>query len=524
MYLHKHDKNQSLPFKNESTISVFYVTMYMTPDPLTQTAKERFGISYLFPYQHLVITNILRSSGYFGEEEQEEAPRHQVVLLPTGAGKSLCFMLPACLLEGLTIVVFPLLGLMADQLRRVEDARMKGALLKGGMSQSEKAKIWTSLEDGSLNMLLTNPEMLILPEVREKLKHVKIAHLVLDEAHTIPEWGETFRPACLKLGEVLPELAAQQITAFTATASPQILEKIKSILFSEVDFNLVMANPDRVNIHYEVLPVLSRMQTLTQLVPRIDRPAIIFCSSRRQTEQCALYLRQRLDDQEIRFYHAGLSKELRTDLENWYFESENGILAATCAYGLGMDKPNIRTVIHYTLPSSVEAYLQESGRAGRDRQPCRAILLYHPSDRLREAENPRTDLRERYEKLLTFAEDSETCRRESLLAILEAVPEDCNSCDVCKGEVITVDPTEDAIKKIVRFYRKRFSTRMLKDFLLGRYSREIQQGRYQHSPGFSLLKDWDTDDVNDLIKALVLSGTIRTFRRGSWKGKLTTFK
>ena len=163
-------------------------------DILTRTAAERFGLTYLFPYQRLVITNILRKAGLFSREEAEEAPPNQVVLLPTGAGKSLCFMLPAALLPGLTIVVFPLLGLMADQLRRVEEAGMKGAMLKGGMSRKEKEDIWRSVQAGEIRMLLTNPEMLNLPEVQDKLKDVKISHLVIDEAHTIPEWGETFRP------------------------------------------------------------------------------------------------------------------------------------------------------------------------------------------------------------------------------------------------------------------------------------------------------------------------------------------
>jgi ATP-dependent DNA helicase RecQ len=478
-------------------------------DILNQKAAELFGINYLFPYQHLVITNILRRAGYFGEEEQEEAPQHQVVLLPTGAGKSLCFMLPAFILDGLTIVVFPLLGLMADQLRRVEEAGMKGALLKGGMKKVSRDELWKGVHDGSTQMLLTNPEMMIRPEVQRHLKEVKIAHLVLDEAHTIPEWGESFRPACLELGKILPELRVDQITAFTATASPLILEKIKSILFSDLSFNLVRANPDRVNIYYEVRPVLSRMRTLTELIPQIERPAIIFCSSRRQTEQCALYLRQRLDDQEIRFYHAGLSKELRTELEQWYFNSDSGILCATCAYGLGMDKSNIRTVIHYTLPSSVEAYLQESGRAGRDRQPCRAILLYHPDDRKREDENPRADLRERYEKLLAFAENSEKCRRESLLAILEAEPEDCDSCDVCCGAVMEKDPVEDFILELVQRYRKRFTTRLLKDFLLGRYSKEIRQGYWFRAYGFGYLSGWYPDDVKELINGMEFGEKVR---------------
>jgi ATP-dependent DNA helicase RecQ len=338
--------------------------------------------------------------------------------------------------------------------------------------------------------------------------------------HTIPEWGESFRPACLELGRILPELDVGQITAFTATASPLILEKIKSILFDGLSFNLVRANPDRVNIHYQVRPVLSRMRTLTELLPEIERPALIFCSTRRQTEQCALTLRQRLGDEDIRFYHAGLSKELRSELENWYFDSDRAVLAATCAYGMGMDKSNIRTVIHYALPSSVEAYLQESGRAGRDRRPCRAILLYHPEDRKREEKNPNAELRSRYEKLLAFAEDSKTCRRQSLLAILEAEPEDCDSCDVCCDQVLSKDPEQDHLTALVKRYETRFPPALLQDFLLGRHSRPIRQGLFHRSWGFGSLKDWDPNDVKELIRGAVTRGALRIKDKGIRKGCL----
>ena len=493
-------------------------------DILTRTATERFGISYLFPYQRLVITNILRKAGLFSEEEAEEAPPNQVVLLPTGAGKSLCFMLPAALLPGLTIVVFPLLGLMADQLRRVEEAGMKGALLKGGMDSREKEKLWQSVQTGNTQMLLTNPEMLILPEVQEKLKDVKISHLVIDEAHTIPEWGETFRPACLELGKTFNNLSVEQVTAFTATASPLILGKIQDYLLKDRSFNLVRANPDRVNIHYEVRPVLSRTKGLEDVLKTAERPAIIFCPTRRMCEQTTLILRERINElvpDEIRYYHAGLSPTLRTKREKWFFDSSEGILCSTCAYGMGMDKGNIRTVIHLALPSSVEAYLQESGRAGRDRQPCRAVLLYHPEDRDREKENPRSELRERYGKLVAFAEDSTTCRRESLLAILEAEPEDCDSCDVCRNSVVLKDPAEDTVRKIVRIYKKRFNPRLLGEFLLGRYSSGIRQGRYYRSPGFGIFREWDPDDVTEVIRGMILTEKIRAVKRGSWKGKLT---
>ena len=491
-------------------------------DIITQTAQDNFGITYLFPYQRLVISNILRKAGLFTEEEAAEAPPNQIVLLPTGAGKSLCFMLPAFLLPGLTVVVFPLLGLMADQLRRVKEAGMEGVLLKGGMGQNEKEALWEQVHSGKVRILLTNPEMLILPEVQEKLASVEISHLVIDEAHTIPEWGETFRPACLELGETFQNLQIGQITAFTATASPLILQKIERYLMEGYSYNLVRANPDRVNIYYKVKPVLSRMKALEEIFGNAELPALVFCPTRRSCVQTALELRDRLKSDEIRFYHAGLSPDLRSRTEEWFFQSDRGILCSTCAYGMGMDKSNIRTVIHVALPSSVEAYLQESGRAGRDRAPCRAILLYHPEDREREKENPNREIRERYEKLLAFAGDTNHCRRESLLAILEAAPEDCNNCDVCRGEIEYESGIAERLVSFVEQYKKRFSHPQLQEFLLGRHSHEMRSARYHKSPGFGVLRNWNPDDVSESISGLIRQKRIRRISRGNWKGKLTT--
>ena len=491
-------------------------------DIITQTAREQFGITYLFPYQRLVITNILRRAGYFTEEEAAEAPPNQIVILPTGAGKSLCFMLPSVLLTGLTIVVFPLLGLMADQKRRMDGAEIPSAILKGGLSRDEKEKIWRDLAGNKLKVIITNPEMLTLPEVQKKLEGIPIAHLVIDEAHTIPEWGETFRPACLELGKMLNTLQIEQMTAFTATASPLILEKIQSYLLKEKTFNLVRANPDRVNIHYEVRPVLSRMRGLQEILKTVEKPALVFCATRRQCEQTALELQIRLGFHDVRYYHAGLSPSLRNKREKWFFKSDDGILCSTCAYGLGMDKGNIRTVIHLTLPGSVEAYLQESGRAGRDRNACQAFLLFHPEDEDREKENPRQELKDRYEKLITFASENTRCRRESLLAILEAEPEDCNSCDVCRGTVRLKDPSEELFLEIIRIYRRRFTTKLLREFLLGRHSREIRQGNYHRSPGFGNCRDWKPEDIKETLRGLIATGKVLVIKRGGFKNRLIT--
>ncbi|MEW5817337.1 MAG: DEAD/DEAH box helicase, partial [Spirochaetota bacterium] len=338
-------------------------------DPLTVLAKKHFHIDYLFPYQRLVISNILEAAGVpgfapepgtnplTGEPEVIDTKPHQIVILPTGAGKSLCFMLPASLLEGPTLVIFPLLSLIADQARRLIEAGMKPGILRGGQSRTEREAVWKDVKSGKSRMILTNPETVLHPPVLAKLKELNIKHLVIDETHIVSEWGETFRPVYLDIRRIAAEASVSVVTAFTATASPIILEKIKAILFPDTSPNIVFANPDRPNIRYSVIPTLSKDHTLTELFqpgsPRAaTRPALIFCRSRSGAEMTAHMLRERTGEKGIYFYHAGLEKEEKAEIEKWFFPSQDGVLASTCAYGMGVDKPDIRTVIHRDIPPS----------------------------------------------------------------------------------------------------------------------------------------------------------------------------
>jgi len=328
--------------------------MYMnTHDPITEMAAEHFGISYLFPYQRLVISNILEAAGVpgfapepsvnpvTGEEETRDTSPHQIVILPTGAGKSLCFMLPSLLLAGPTLVVFPLLSLIADQARRLVKAGMKPGILRGGQPKAEREAVFEGARKGDIKMILTNPETALNPAVLQELAALHVRHLVIDETHTVSEWGETFRPIYLDVGHLAIEAGIPMVTAFTATASPLILKKVKEIIFPDTSPNIIAANPDRPNIAYRVIPVISKMRELTAMLAvtsdtAVKRPVIVFCGSRRQTELLAASLRQRLETDQVFFYHAGLSKAEKTKVEEWFFTSTDGVLVATCAYGIGV--------------------------------------------------------------------------------------------------------------------------------------------------------------------------------------------
>lgn len=492
-------------------------------DPITEAARAHFGISYLFPYQRLAVHNILATTGFLGASLQKEAPGGQIIILPTGGGKSLCFQLPAALIPGLTVVVYPLLSLMADQERRLREAGLECRVLRGGQDREEREKLWEDLKEKKIKVLLTNPESLAGEKVRRRLQGLEIVHFVIDEAHCVSEWGETFRPAYLSLGETIGRLDPQVVTAFTATASPVVLDRLMHHIFPRDRPNLVSADPDRPNIHYGVLPVLAKDAALARLLSRsrggMERPAVVFCRSRSGAELTARALQRRLREDEIYFYHAGLERDEKKEIEKTFFDSQKGILAATCAYGLGIDKANIRSVIHRDVPGSVEAYLQESGRAGRDREPARAILLWSSEDlsRLEELDGP--GAQERFSAMLDYCLPGD-CRRSRLLALLGRDLPGCSGCDICDGGAIFQAPGEEKIIRFIRRNRRRFSLDETALVLSGLRDCRTRTRELQGYRGFGDLEGFEERDAVEALEELLRQGKIRRIRRFPWKGRL----
>lgn len=522
----------------------------MPGDLITAAAKEHFGIDYLFPFQRLVICNILRAAGVpgfallpyinpvTGEKETPDTAPHQIVILPTGAGKSLCFMLPARMLPGPTLIIFPLLSLMADQARRVEEAGMQAAVLRGGQASGERRSLWDGINAGKTDMVLTNPETALQKDTLQQIAQAGFSHLVIDEMHTVSEWGESFRPVYLEIGKLTEQTDIPIVTAFTATASDLITEKVKKIVFPGLSPNIVTANPDRPNIGYTVIPSICKDYDLARLLapektgaakstgrpsgppavqpPPLPRPALVFCRSRIGAEMTARYLRRRLEEEDIYFYHAGLSREEKKEVEEWFFASEDGILAATCAYGMGVDKKNIRTVIHRDLSPSIESYLQESGRGGRDRKQAEAVLLYSNEDRetLRRIQDGRE--RKRYAALLRFAENSGRCRREGLLELLGAAPETCFGCDVCRKSVQGESAGEREIMTLIKKRKRRYTKNQAVQILAGRRTCDVQTGELWQEQYFGLLQDWHHEEIESAIEGLIRAGRIKEAGRRLW--------
>jgi len=352
---------------------------------------------------------------------------------------------------------------------------------------------------------------------------VRLSQIVIDEAHCVSEWGESFRPAYLRLGGVIAGLGKNApgeggpvVTAFTATASAPVLEKIERYLFGGLPARRVTGNPDRSGIVYHAKGALVKNLAVRDLLAEHALPALVFCASRAGTEALAAYLRREfagprgLPETEIRFYHAGLSREEKRAVEEWFFTSRRGILAATCAYGMGVDKPDIRTVIHRDCPRSVEAYLQESGRAGRDGGRSLAVLLWGPDDGVRLARVEAAGERRRMARLLAYARNVRECRRAALLRMLdydgggEAPPDGERCCDVCGGTARPLPREEETLLGFFRRNRRRFTVK------------EAARTLAEAPP-----LNWTEKDAGEALDALLSSGKLRVSKNPLWKGRLT---
>ncbi len=383
------------------------------------------------------------------------AGERTLAVMPTGAGKSLTYQLPALALEGMVVVISPLIALMHDQLRSAEAVGIRAATLTS--ADSNRAETLARLQDGTLDLLYVAPERASQPGFAALLERVRIALFAIDEAHCVSEWGHDFRPDYRLMGALLDRFDDVPRLALTATADAATRADIAAQLGIPAD-GIIVAGFDRPNIRYAISPRLRLSDQLADLVQGESGPGIVYAPTRDATERIAASLAR--TGRAVRIYHAGLAPETRAAHQAAFVASEDMVMVATIAFGMGIDKPDVRFVAHAALPKSIEAYYQETGRAGRDGDPARAHLFWAADDfakaRRRLSEVPearRAGERARLDAMAGLVEAT-SCRRAILLRYFgEDPPERCDNCDVCLDGVATQDATELARKLLSAVYR-----------------------------------------------------------------------
>ena len=418
------------------------------PD-LAGLLKRFFGYETFRPLQEEVMREALAGNDTF-------------VLMPTGGGKSLCYQLPALAKGGLSIVVSPLIALMKDQVDALEEAGVPATYLNSTLSAVESRQRLAKLYNGEYRLLYVAPERLMLPEMLERLSEWRPGLIAIDEAHCISEWGHDFRPEYRQIAELRGRLPETPLMALTATATDRVREDIVSQLRLR-DPKRFVASFNRANLTYRVIP---RNQPLRQVLDVAKRhtgeSGIVYCASRNGAESLA----KRLDGQGIGAvpYHAGLDADVRAKNQEAFIRDEVQVVCATIAFGMGIDKPDVRFVIHNDLPKNIEGYYQETGRAGRDGLPADCVLLFNASDVAKQIgfieektdEQEQRVARDLLQKMVHFAETSD-CRRRSLLDYFSESFTDgnCGACDNCLEPRETFDGTEAAQKFLACIYRIR---------------------------------------------------------------------
>ena len=489
-------------------------------DKIDETALKSFGIKYIFPWQRMVISNILdaaeNSVSGLKEEELKDSINRQIVLLPTGAGKSLCFQLPSILLPGKTLVIYPLLALMKDQKRRMDEGKIKNVIIQGGQSQEERLEIFEELKNDA-KIIIANPEVLNENSVLNELKKIHLSHIAIDEAHCVSEWGDTFRPSYLNLNKILKELNADVVTAFTATASPEILTRISEILFSG-SAHIIKSESDRPNIHYYVKYAAAKQQAVLNLCATEEKPMIVFCGTRKKAEQMSRLLNFVYGNDFSKFYHAGLEKSEKTKIENWFFTAKDKVLCATCAYGMGVDKKDIHTTVHLDVPLTAEAYIQEAGRGGRDGSISNAILLWNNEDRIKFSAFPE---KSRNRAMKNFAE-TKKCRREVLLTFLDAEQAVCSGCDLCNRRFnLQNKGLNDDLKFLDWKTALKIAEKNERTFTPLQFINKIEEELNSLSTKRLFYRIYDYDSCVEIYSELIKTKKIKHCKN-LWKGKIET--
>ena len=477
-------------------------------DRALQLLQTYFGYTSFRPAQEAPVESLLKNEDV-------------VAIMPTGAGKSICFQIPALCKSGLTVVFSPLISLMKDQVDGLVDQNIPAALINSTLTQTEFNKTMYDVRSGNIKLLYIAPERLGSNFFCNVLRSMPISQVIVDEAHCISQWGHDFRPSYRLIGDWLASLPKRPVVgAFTATATKAVENDIKTLLGLD-HANVYVTGFDRPNLSFSVVRTPKRMDYVVDYVRRHSHEnGIIYCSTRKDVER--VYDNLTRAGIQTGYYHAGLSDEMRKDMQNKYAFDQLQVMVATNAFGMGIDKSNVRYVLHYQMPRNMESYYQEAGRAGRDGAPAECILLYSGQDvRVHkylieqghlEPQREQVELRK-----LQFMIDycfCSTCLRKYMLAYFgEIVPWlECSNCSSCntKGERVNVTKEAKAIFRAIIATEERYGASMISSIVRGERTDRITRAGLDALSVFGYLSDVGDKEIKGLIQQFVASGYLRS--------------
>jgi len=472
-----------------------------TTGDILDTLRQVFGYAGFRPHQQAIIEELIAGQDAF-------------VLMPTGGGKSLCYQIPALHRAGVGLVVSPLISLMKDQVDALQANGVAAACYNSALGAQEARQVLARLHAGELDLLYVSPERLMSTGFLERLAEIDIALFAIDEAHCVSQWGHDFRPEYQQLGALRNHFPHIPLVALTATADAQTRDDIVHVLGLGAGRRHVTGF-DRPNIRYTVLEKHKPFEQLLRfLQDRTDQAGIVYALSRKRVEEVAGKLQARGIRAEA--YHAGLPAAQRRNVQDDFLRDELQVVVATVAFGMGIDKPNVRFVVHYDLPKHIEGYYQETGRAGRDGLEAEALLLFGVQDvvtarRLIENNDNAAQKRIEVHKLnaMVGLAESVTCRRRVLLNYFgERLEQDCGNCDVCLNPPEQFDATVDAQKALSCVYRvgQRFGVAYVVDVLRGADNERIRSLHHQQLSTYGLGSDRSEQEWTSIIRQLIHHG------------------